>query len=176
MKTGGIFCIENDWYPEEVISDERWTIRHLLYHVCMINEVPFARYDCGTEQELEHRLKYSRKRGYAVLYLGFHGRKGKIVSERGFIGPDRLAKMMGGRYRGWAVHFGSCLTLRDHDQLRAFKRAVGARVVSGYSIYSKWDRDYSAIEIAWLSQLVSGHRTLPAMYKRLTRKTGLVVL
>ena len=138
---------------------------------------PIAGCDCVTEVELLHRLRRSHRQSCAVLYLVIQGLKGKIVSEREFIGLERLGAIMGSRYRDWAVHFGSCLTLRDGERLRKFKRAIGARVVSGYSIYSNWDRDFSALETAWLCQLVTGHRTLPiGPYRRLIKKTGLVVL
>ena len=48
-----------------------------------------------------------------------------------------LAEMMGERFAGWKIHFGSCRTLASLNR-GWFKWQVGAQILSGYTESVDW--------------------------------------
>jgi hypothetical protein len=172
--TVGVFCIEGRWEKQQ--DDRRPSVRPWLTWVCDYKGAQRATYDCATASDLEYRIKHAYRRGFGILYFAYHGWRGYIEMENSErVTLERLAGMMGRRFEGWAVHFGSCGVLgAPTSQIRAFKRRTGATTVSGYERTIGWKK-ILILETAWLWQLQDGKRRLPNYIKELANQASFVV-
>lgn len=172
----GIFCLESLWSNET--DSRRLSIAPIVEFVGNFWKVKHTRFDCGTPAELELRLRHSRKQGYGILYLAGHGLKGEFWLDKETVTMEKLADMMGDRFNGWHVHFGSCLIMMDTENALWFKNVVGARSVSGYTTEVDWEES-SAMDLIWLGHMVNGHKKpskeFNKTYRSLMKHLGFVV-
>jgi hypothetical protein len=74
-----------------------------------------------------------------VLYLAFHGRRGRLMLADGNELPvERLTELAKNRLTGCLVHFGSCWTALGEDQVYEFLYQTGAAAVTGYTKAVDW--------------------------------------
>jgi hypothetical protein len=170
----GILCLEG-LYDTEIDNDKRYSISAIINYVAKVEEIKHSHFDVGTVVELEHRLLETKKKGFSILYLSFHGTKSKTWIEDEFLSLMKLSEIMNDHFLGWDIHFGSCLTGTSEEVLLEFKKNVGARLVSAYNT-SVGYIDSAALEIGWLSALVNGKRKLPIYYRGLIKQNGLVIV
>jgi hypothetical protein len=132
-----IACLESLWNSD---IENRLSVVPILELVCKINGIKYTYLTCNTREELGYNLgKLNSRRGYRILYLSLHGKPGEIILDGGRTDLETLATMMGERFAGWAVHFGSCSTIAvSRGRLRRFIAATKVAIVLGYETDVNW--------------------------------------
>jgi len=132
-----IACLESLWNSD---IENRLSVVPILELVCRINGIRYTYLTCNTREELGYNLgKLRNRRGYRILYLSLHGKPGEIILDGGRTDLETLAAMMGRRFSGWAVHFGSCSTIAvPPGRLRRFIAATRVAMVLGYESDVNW--------------------------------------
>lgn len=131
-----IFCLEGDW--DENLKKKSSILPALellninssidsIYKTCRSRREFFVR----LEQLLSDNRRYSK---YQIIYLAFHGFKGGIqISEYEDITLSELGDFFEGRLKDKMIHFGSCSTLKSHeDEFYNFLEKTEALSISGY--------------------------------------------
>ena len=173
----GIFCVESLW--DNRTDSRRPSVSPLLEYVSRARQAKFTRFDCGTVEELTLRLQNSRKPGYGILYISYHGSNGLIQMENADLTLYQLAEIMGERFKGWMIHFWCCSTLDiPKVKVKEFKKLTKAKRVSGYRKVLYWGDVYDTapLELAWLACMIEGKRELPDEYRTLGKKNGMVIV
>lgn len=137
--TRGVFCLEGNW--DDDLRDRSSVLPTLemldARHLCS-----YIHRDVATTDELRHYLKEGGKRKYdhySVIFLAFHGDRGKIHLGRESVTLEDLAGIMAGNCDGSIVYFGSCATTWvSKSRLEDFRREVGAAHVAGYRREVDW--------------------------------------
>lgn len=133
-----IFCLESLWDGD---IEQKLSVLPILEMTAKMNEIKFVHLSCNTLAEFSYNINLiSRKKSYKILYLAFHGRRGKILfDDDSTLNLHNLAKIMKKKFKGWAVHFSSCNTLKADDQdLREFLETTGAGLITGYAKSIGW--------------------------------------
>ena len=132
-----IACLESLWNSD---IENRLSVVPILDLVSRVNGTRYTYLTCNTREELAYNLgKLGKGRGYRLLYLSLHGKPGELVLDGGRTDLESLAQMMGTRFAGWAVHFGSCSTISvPPARLRRFMAATRVTVVLGYQTDVNW--------------------------------------
>jgi hypothetical protein len=135
---GNVFCLESFWHQR--LDGDRLSVRPLLELLHASRGTKFIHLTCNTIDELRFNLKQHRRyRSFGVLYLAFHGLRGRLILADGNELPvEDLTEMARGRLDGCLVHFGSCWTALDDDQLYNFLIQTGAGLVTGYTKSVDW--------------------------------------
>ena len=134
----GIFALEGEWH-----SDLRScpSFRPILELISKVSRCPFVHRDAATREELYYYLdKWTQKRyeRFAILYLGFHGKRESILIGDGgsrscAICLNELADNLAGRCANRIIYIGSCQTMSsDSRKLNSFLRKTGALALCGY--------------------------------------------
>ncbi|MHB9145728.1 MAG: DUF6642 family protein [Symbiobacteriia bacterium] len=171
-----IACLEGDWGEHRDRRSVEPVLR--LLEANSSSQTLFRR--CNTDEEFRYHLgKIARLPSFEILYLAFHGEPGRIMS----YGPlevslEDLAEIMGQRFCGRIVHFGSCATLDvDEDRIREFLDATGVAAVTGFDSNVDWVES-SAFEllmfVMWQSykQIGAFKRHLLESYGELGSRLG----
>jgi len=132
-----IACLESLWNRD---IEHRLSVVPILELVSRVNGIRYVYLTCNTREELAYNLgKLGGRRGYRILYLSLHGKPGELVLDGGRTDLEALGLMMGRRFAGWAVHFGSCSTIDvPRRRLERFMQATGVAVVLGYETDVNW--------------------------------------
>ena len=172
-----IACLESLWNSD---IENRLSVVPILDLVCRINRASYTYLTCNTREELAYNLgKLGKGRGYRILYLSLHGKPGEIILDGGRTDLESLARMMGTRFAGWAVHFGSCSTIAiPLRRIKAFMAATRVAMVSGYGkdvnwtataaldlMFFDWFQYYDDMRLAW--------KTFARSNRELIARTGL---
>ena len=172
-----IACVESLWNSD---IENRLSVVPILDLVCRINRIKYTHLTCNTREELAYNLgKLGKGRGYRILYLSLHGKPGEIILDGGRTDLESLAGMMGTRFAGWAVHFGSCSTISvPLSRIRVFMAATRVAMVSGYGkdvnwvataaldlIFFDWFQYYGDTRLLW--------KTFRRSNRELIARTGL---
>mgnify|MGYP003606422689 CR=1 FL=1 len=131
-----IFCLEGDWNENLKHKSSILPALELLqlnsgiesvYKTCATKVEFYAR----IEQLLGNKTKYGK---YQIIYLAFHGFKGGIqISDEEEITLEELANEFEGRLEHKIIHFGSCSTLKTHENsIYNFLEKTNAIAISGY--------------------------------------------
>jgi hypothetical protein len=131
-----IFCLEGDWNDNLKQKSSILPALELLqlnaniesvYKTCATKVEFYAR----LEQLLNNKTKYGK---FQLIYLAFHGFKGGIqISNDEEITLEELADEFEGRFEHKIIHFGSCSTLKAHeDSVYNFLEKTNAAAISGY--------------------------------------------
>jgi hypothetical protein len=131
-----IACIES-LGPRE----ERKSVRPMLEYIASVQSVPLSFHSCDTEQELVEAFRtLSRLRADGILYLSVHGSTGTISLANGTqLSLEQLADMLGDRFRGWVLLFGSCSTLRaSPERLAQLVATTEIPLLLGYRKAVDW--------------------------------------
>jgi hypothetical protein len=93
-----------------------------------------------TIPEFEYNLGLlSARRGFGMLYLAFHGSRGRVELPSGELDLEQLGQMMRRGFRRWIIHFGTCSTIDvPLERLDAFLSVTGAAMVMGYKRDVDW--------------------------------------
>jgi hypothetical protein len=175
-----IACLESLW---DTNVENKLTVAPLLELIASINYIRFTHLTCNTLDELEFNLRsLPSRRTYKILYLAFHGNPGEIqLGDDTVIPLEKLATMMGRKFAGWIIHFGTCGTLQaPRPRLRTFFRETRVAMLLGYRKDVDWIES-AAMDLILLDWLQS-YKSLPSMWKRvrgsyrdLIAATGLTV-
>lgn len=145
-----IFCLETE--REQSVYDLKYDsqakpLLEFLYNssktLKSTNTLDFSFRQVATKADFDYYISHLQQASYksfTIVYLCFHGEKGKIVfADSGKFGGDRhydlleFAEANQDVFNGKVVHFGSCSTLKmDEDKIKEFKRLTGAIMVTGY--------------------------------------------
>lgn len=131
-----IACIES-----LVDREERLSTQPMLEFIASVQSVRLSHLPCDTEEELVDGLRTLAKlRSDGILYIALHGDPGAIhLADGTTLELEDLAELMGTRFAGWVIHFGSCSTMRASDKrLAAFCEATGAPFLLGYRKDVDW--------------------------------------
>jgi hypothetical protein len=131
-----IFCLEGDWHENLKQKSSILPALELLelnanvesiYKTCATKTEFYTR----IEQLLSNKTKYSK---YQIIYLAFHGFNGGIqISEDEEVTLAELAIEFEGKLEGKIIHFGSCSTLKIHEEdIYNFLEKTNALAISGY--------------------------------------------
>ena len=161
--------------------EERLSVRPFLEYVASVQAVKLSFAPCDTEKELADGLRsFARLRKDGILYISLHGDPGAIFLADGTtLELEDLAELLGTRFAGWVIHFGSCSTLRaSRERLAAFSEATGVPLLLGYRKTVDWIES-SAMDMLLfqtLQQYVDLHacwRFVERRYPDLIEHTGL---
>lgn len=176
---GNIFCLESFWHPR--LDGDRLSVRPLLELLHTSRRTKFIHLTCNTVEELTFNLRQHRRyRSYGVLYLAFHGRRGRLLLADGNEVPlEHLTKLARGKLNGCLVHFGSCWTALDDDQLYNFLEETGAAVVTGYTKAVDWidSASMDLLILDWAREYSNAKSLIDKIgdtYAGLTEETGFV--
>ena len=161
MAVKSIYCIETVWSGSKDRSSMR-PIFQVLEDICA---TPYIYRDAATKHEFVNYINnwiniYKDRKDnliYPILYLGFHGKPGKIKFEtkdgKKNLCPVRdLEEVLRENCKNRLVHFSSCRPLRDGNERRSFLDNTKASAVSGYTEAVDWI-ECAAFELLYLSKL-----------------------
>ncbi len=133
-----VLCLESFWHDR--LDGDRLSVRPLLELLHTTRGTKYIHLTCNTIEELSFNLRQHRRyRSYGVLYLAFHGRRGRLLLADGSeLAVERLTEMARGRLSGCLVHFGSCWTALGEDQVYDFLEQTGAAAATGYTKAVDW--------------------------------------
>jgi len=147
-----IYCLETKWYG----TRDTTTVEPALDLLHKYSRVSYLHFTVATRAELELRLEewVGGPRTHPILYLGFHGERGRINLETGEeFSLDDLSEILDGACNKRVIHFGSCSTLAgSSERLRAFRERTGAVALLGYGKNVDW-LDAIAFEVLLLGRL-----------------------
>lgn len=157
LRNGNILVLESLWDSDlsqpRVSVDGVFSLIHSNYPQFHYRVLGY-----NTKEELEHSLFLAtkNKKDFGILYFSGHGTPGDILlsyAKDDHISLDDIAKLMGKRFRGWGVHFGSCATLRvQQEVIDKFIADTGVVFVSGYDIFVDW-LESASLEILYFYYL-----------------------
>ena len=178
-KRKDIFALEGEWRTSLTKAD---TVNAALVFLEQIAGVQFIFRKVATEQDLHYYLDKATQKSYQnyrIIYLSFHGDPGILYlhGRRNRVTLESLGERFPLAFKDKIVHFGTCKTLEmDAHELKAFKKATGAALVSGYTSDVDFI-DSTLLDIAYFAWLQRRERisTLdkvlakhyPGMYERL---------
>lgn len=138
----GIICFETGEFAS-YRTENQWNALPLLKFMESEMHIPYIYRQIATRQELEYYLNKIGedhfKNKFDVVYFCFHGSPGQIcLDKRGKITLtlDDLAELGAVKkvFLNRHIHFGSCETMDcNEDDIKEFRRNVGAKSVSGYT-------------------------------------------
>ena len=149
-----IGCLESLW-DENV--EKRLSVAPLLDMVTKNYPIKAIYLSCNTRSELQFNLDLlAKRRNYPIIYLAFHGKIGHICvgdAKEPDLSLEELAKMMGKRFRGRVIYFGTCGTAgANSNDLEAFFERTEVACVMGYTKNVDWIES-AAFDLLVLSQL-----------------------
>ncbi|MCC7485136.1 MAG: hypothetical protein IT529_09090 [Burkholderiales bacterium] len=173
-----IACLESLWNSD---IENRLSVVPILELVSRINRTRYTYLTCNTREELAYNLgKLGARRGYRILYLSLHGKPGELVLDGARTDLETLAGMLGTRFSGWVVHFGSCSTINvPRARIGRFMAATKVATVLGYSTDVNWIAS-AALDLLlfdWFQYYDDTRRLwrdFRRQYAGLIRQTGLV--
>ncbi len=131
-----IACIESLADREEKLST-----RPFLEYVASVQGIRLSFAACDTPDELTEGLRtLARLRKDGILYIALHGGPGEIYLADGTtLSLEDFAELLGERFEGWVLHFGSCSTLKASERrLEAFVERTGIPLLLGYTRTVDW--------------------------------------
>lgn len=178
-QTKNIIAIES-WDGKSVI-EPRKGMKPLLTFVTSMNGTKYSYNFCYTPEELSYLLSNIPTRSSSLLYLSLHGSPEKIklgMFSEFEIGLDNLAEMMGSRFVGFGIHFGSCATLFSWEEtMRNFMNKTGVVFCSGYEKYVDFNES-SIMDLAFINRWIyaRNHKrmfeNMKKSYKQLMKDNG----
>lgn len=172
MAANGVFCLEGEWDAD---LRKRRSLLPVLDLLERLGQIKSIHRDVATREELEHYLRawsQTRYEDYQILFLAAHGDKGVLHWSRGNDTTlQDLAETLGHSAQGCYVYLGSCLTLFDEKQSRAFVENTGVAALSGYR--KKVDHlEGAAFEVILLSWMANHYGRPATLFKQLMQRHG----
>lgn len=138
MPKKGIFCLEGFWEDD---LRKKSTVQPIL-ELLKFDGIPYIYLDCATFEEFEFYLtKWTQKKyqKYPILYLAFHGKKGKIlISKKGYELKD-IGEFLADKCNDSVVIFGSCSVLNiSRRHVKDFLKKTNSLAVGGYAKDVDW--------------------------------------
>ncbi|GAB3083996.1 DUF6642 family protein [Pedococcus soli] len=172
MTANGVFCLEGEWNAD---LRKRATVLPVLELLERLGEIKAIHRDVATLPELEHYLKawgQPRYRDFYVLYLSTHGDKGLLQWSRGNqTSLEELAALLGDSAKGCYVYLGSCLTLFNEREARAFVETTGVEALVGYRKEVDW-LEGAALEVILVAWLANHYGRPSTLFKQLMKRHG----
>ena len=161
-----IFCLETEW--EQSVYDMKYDsqAKPLLEFLNNSNGIDYTFRQVATKADFDYHISHLMRasyKDYNIVYLCFHGNKGKIAfadsgryGDKDSIGLLEFAKDNEGIFEGKVVHYGSCSTFKvGEDEIMEFKRLTLASMVTGYQ--KDVEMTGSFIFEAWLLNALHNH-------------------
>lgn len=161
-----IFCLETEW--EQSVYDMKYDsqAKPLLEFLYNSNGIDYTFRQVATKADFDYYISHLMRasyKDYNIVYLCFHGNKGKIAfadsgkyGDKDSIGLLEFAKDNEGIFEGKVVHYGSCSTFKaGEDEIMEFKRLTRAAMVTGYQ--KDVEMTGSFIFEAWLLNALYNH-------------------
>jgi hypothetical protein len=162
-----IACLESLW---DFDVEQALTVEPILDVIAKVHHVHFSHLACNTGEEFKFNLRTLPSRSsYRILYLAFHGSPGEIgLADGSHVNLEELSGLMGTKFKGWVVHFGSCDTLSTSTKrLQRFFDGTQTSLLVGYKGYINWV-DSAAMDLIILDWL-QYFKDLRAMWKRMRK-------
>lgn len=144
-----VACLEGDW--------EDWRSESSVQPMLQLVEArhpgfQYVHRRLVTEEELKANLvRIGRFPSFQLVYLTFHGSSGAISVGDSDITLEDLAEMMGGRFEGRVIHFGSCSTLNcSPERIQTFMQRTQVTAITGYDRNVDWIES-AAFELLYFS-------------------------
>lgn len=170
MAQNGIFCLEGEWDSD---LRKRTSVLPVLELLERMGQVKSIHRDVSTTAELSHYLgKWAQQRyaDYRVLYLATHGDKGLLYwCGKQATTLEELAELLGDSAQGRYLYLGSCLTLFDERQAKAFVEATGVAAIMGYRKEVDW-LESASFEVVLLAAIANHHGRPATLFKRLMQR------
>ena len=133
-----VFCLETEWTQTVHDLKKRSTVLSLLEFVNGALEVPYVFRQVASLGDFDYYIRHLENSSYAaydIVYLCFHGSKGRIhFADKTDYSLLEFADNYQGIFEGRAVIFDSCNTLKlTENDLLHVKSHTGARVIAGYT-------------------------------------------
>jgi hypothetical protein len=139
MATDGDFCLEGEWDSD---LRKRTSVVPVLELLERLRVIKVIHRKVATIGEVEHYLNLwsqARYADYPVLYLAAHGERGWLSWSNGnHTSLDDLAEILGDSANNCYIHLGSCSTLFNENETRAFVKKTGARALLGFRVDVGW--------------------------------------
>lgn len=140
---------------ENLYLEPRAGMKSLLDFITSIQGTRYSYNFCHTPTELEYLLKNIPTKNFALLYFAVHGQPEKIQTgmfSEFEIPLHKLAKMMGTKFSGMAVHFASCAVMSSSSEtIQEFMWNTGVAFVSGYTKYVDFEES-SLADLAFINR------------------------
>jgi hypothetical protein len=129
--TKNLILMESYWTTD---IENRLSISPLFELVSKVNGSRVIKLMSGTIEEFIFNIDLIKnKRGFKILFLGFHGVKGKIILPNLKLDLETLAKIMGKGFRNDAIILSSCKVLDiERERVNDFISATDVMMVIGY--------------------------------------------
>jgi len=161
-------CIEA-WDQDSI--EPKPTMKPLLDFITLTNSTKYSYDHLHTPEELEYVLKRTRTAGFSLLYLAMHGKPEKVYigAEGEFeISLSKLSKMMGRRFAGMGIHFGSCAVMSSAEEtLTTFMNDTGVTFLSGYTEYVDFQTSSIVDHILFINWFAS--KNFKRMFERMRK-------
>lgn len=148
-----IIAIES-WDGKNVF-EPKLGMKPLLDFATILHGVKYSYNFFYTPEELRYLLRNIVVQKDSLLYLSLHGSPENIklgMFSEFIINLDDLGEIMGRRFDGAAVHFGSCATLYSwQTTIQSFINKTGVRFVSGYTEYVDFSES-SVVDLALINR------------------------
>lgn len=136
----GVFCLEGYWYGDHRDKTSVFPVLDLLNRY---NNLPFLHHRCCTKEEFVFALNRWKNKSfykkYPLLYLAFHGDKGKIKIGNNIVTLEELSQLLAHNCQGVVIYFGSCATMKmDRRNLQNFMTKTNALAILGYKQEVNW--------------------------------------
>lgn len=135
----GIWAMEAPWSPR--VSDVR-SVAPVLDALEDAGVARCTRHVINSKDDLFRQLKRLGQKQYerfGIAYVAMHGSPGKVYSGRKSIDLESLGKELPrGTLTKKVLHFGSCSVLTDEAQRDGLRRALHARVITGFTEDVDW--------------------------------------
>ena len=133
-----IFCLETEWRQDVQDLKEKSMAHSILEFYESTLGKQFVFRQVATLEDFEYyiqHLEYPTYKNYDVVYLCFHGSRGKIhFANKTDYKLSDFAAQHEGIFSGKTVIFDSCSTLNlSEKQIAEFKSLTGARMIIGYT-------------------------------------------
>lgn len=134
-----IFCLETEW--DQSIHDLKMKSAVLPLLEFVENKynlnVEYTFRQVATEHDFTYYIKHLFEptyNPYDFVYLCFHGTKSNIhFADKGEMNLLQFSNEYQGIFENRSIHFGSCYTLLNEDDVLTFKNETKAQMVTGYT-------------------------------------------
>ena len=155
-----IFCLETEWRQDIHDLKDKSTAHSILEFYESALNVPYVFRKVASLSDFDYyirHLQYPSYNNYDVIYLCFHGTRGKIhFADKAEIKLSEFALEYKDIFADKTIIFDSCYSLNmSAEQVSEFKSLTGARIIAGYT--KSVDSVRSFVFEIWLLSMLASH-------------------
>lgn len=138
-----IFCIETEFFEKDLKSTA--TAEGILRYMADYQQFEYIYKKVPTIDAMYfylNKVLTAKYKTFTIIYLPTHASPGSIsINNQETIDLSEFAQKYKGRFLGRIIHFGGCSFMnKSTEELSNFKKALGAKIVTGYT------KDVTALE------------------------------